>query len=133
MLDWIKGLYDIANHFNEYAGVECNYDRDFPKDAEIEDFLRTYLMSLRTLQLENRAEFALAFGQTEQILDSNGTNGIIGEWVAQVKFLTCLSHFVWSCWSVLQAANSEIDFDFASYAAARYARYRLTKLTLLVV
>lgn len=35
--------FDIANHFCEYAGFECDYSR-FPDDAHIATFMRTYLV-----------------------------------------------------------------------------------------
>lgn len=34
--------FDIANHFNEYAGFECDYSR-FPDDAHVTQFVTEYL------------------------------------------------------------------------------------------
>lgn len=40
--DFTYRSFDIANHFNEYAGFECDYSR-FPDSSHIAHFLRQYL------------------------------------------------------------------------------------------
>jgi ethanolamine kinase len=51
---------------------------------------------------------------------------LVDAWTRQVLFYAVCSNLGWGVWSLLQAAHSEIDFDFFAYAKARYGRYQET-------
>ena len=42
------------------------------------------------------------------------------------KFMLC-AHLQWSIWSVIQAENSSLDFDFVDYALQRFQQYKRWK------
>ncbi|XP_068652762.1 probable ethanolamine kinase isoform X2 [Aristolochia californica] len=97
--------YDIANHFNEYAGFDCDYTLYPAKDAQ-HHFFRHYLQpdnpqevsdeDLEAIYIETNA-FALA------------------------------SHLYWALWALIQAKVSPIDFDYLDYFFLRYNEYNKRK------
>jgi len=88
--------FDIANHFNEYAGFECDYSR-YPSKEERYSFYREYLGP-------NEQEEA---DQLEQ----------------EVMLFRLISHVFWGVWAKLQSICSNIEFDFANYAELRWSAY----------
>lgn len=81
--------FDVANHFNEFAGIDnpdfalCP-DRNFRK-TWISDYLKHF-----------------------------GTEGFTRETFERwVDLSIPASHLFWTLWAVVQAQNSTIDFDFA--------------------
>jgi ethanolamine kinase len=122
-------LYDLANHFNEYVGLECNYDRHFPSDDVILESIVSYRLSMRALYALGGGP--LPFGEAGSSLffcenDEAELQRCL-QWVQYVKLLTLASNAMWACWAVLQAAHSVIDFDFAAYATQRWKRFLSTK------
>lgn len=55
------------------------------------------------------------------------TDTMVEEFYDEVQKFTCASDLVWSIWSLVQAQNSTIDFNFVKYAVIRFARYRESK------
>ena len=43
-----------------------------------------------------------------------------------VKFSLC-GHLIWSIWAVIQAVNSQIEFDYMDYARQRVEQYKFVK------
>ena len=41
--------------------------------------------------------------------------------------MTVAAHLFWGIWSVVQAGNSSIDFDYLSYAKLRFDAYAYHK------
>lgn len=82
--------FDVANHFNEFAGVDdCHYSR-FPD----EDFQRVWIRKyLEHAKLQDSA------------VD-------VEKFLSWVRICVPLSHLLWIAWSILQACYSTIDFDF---------------------
>lgn len=97
--------FDIGNHFNEYAGYDCDYSL-YPSKDEQYHFFRHYLYpdapqeapdcDLEALYVETNA-FMLA------------------------------SHLCWALWALIQAKMSPIDFDYLSYFFKRYGEYKRQK------
>ncbi|CAN6456141.1 unnamed protein product [Victoria cruziana] len=97
--------YDIANHFNEYAGFDCDYNL-YPEECSQYHFFRHYLSpdkpdeasneDLETLYVET-SSYALA------------------------------SHLYWALWALIQAKVSPIDFDYLGYFFLRYNEYERNK------
>ncbi|XP_055327537.1 ethanolamine kinase 1-like isoform X2 [Paramacrobiotus metropolitanus] len=101
--------YDLANYFNEFAGVEdCSYDRFPSKEFQI-DFLKQYL--------ENWDKAHNRSANTPISPDR------IHELYVNVNKFTVVSHLFWILWACFQAKNSKIDFDFLAYARIRYDEY----------
>lgn len=88
--------FDIANHFNEYAGFECDYSR-YPSQEERYNFYQEYL------------------GPEDQMN--------IDKLERQVMLFRLVSHVFWGVWAKLQSTCSNIDFDFANYAELRWSAY----------
>lgn len=96
-------LYDIANHFCEYAGVEGtpDYSKCMSKDEKwlfINDYLR--------------------FGKEKEHCDTR-----IASMFKNLPLFEAAAHLFWSVWAIVQAQNSKIDFDYLTYAHARYQQY----------
>jgi len=97
--------FDVANHFNEWAGFEADYSR-YPQKEQQYQFYRTYLAQVKGGE------------PTEQELDSM---------YVEVNKFALLSHFYWGTWALVQANISTIDFDFLDYALLRFNEYFLRK------
>lgn len=94
---------DIANHFDEMAGVE---NMDFIKDYPSKQF-----------QLEWIREYLLAYHEkapTEKEIEAfhQGVN----------QFSLCY-HMMWGLWGLVQAEISKIDFDFVAFGLSRLNEY----------
>lgn len=100
-------MFDIANHFNEFAGIDdVNYDL-CPNENEKRDFLKTYL---------------------KFYLENEPTNDEIEQMLAEIPIFEAASHAFWIFWAVFQANNSTIDFDYLDYARQRLDQYfKITK------
>ncbi|EGD83116.1 hypothetical protein PTSG_12075 [Salpingoeca rosetta] len=91
--------YDIANHFNEFAGLDVetiDYSR-----CPGEDFRRQWV----TAYLHAR--------------DDDATETHVNRLLKDISIFTHVSHLYWGAWALVQAAVSEIDFDYLSYALVR--------------
>ncbi|CAI5493494.1 unnamed protein product [Closterium sp. Naga37s-1] len=93
--------YDIANHFCEYAGFECEYSR-FPSKAHQLDFFRHYL---------------------HPTAPEKASQEELDRLYLEVNAFTLASHFFWCLWSLIQAKYSAIDFDYMDYFFVRYGIY----------
>uniref|UniRef100_A0AC35TX74 Choline/ethanolamine kinase n=1 Tax=Rhabditophanes sp. KR3021 TaxID=114890 RepID=A0AC35TX74_9BILA len=99
-------LFDIGNHFNEWAGVdEVDYSLLPLKDEKM-NFLKSYLDEL--YQSEDAKE------------------GKIDEMLTKLPLYEAASHYFWALWAVVQATNSVIDFDYVKYAVLRHSMFRKT-------
>jgi len=96
--------FDIANHFAEWGGFECDF-AVLPTRHVRRAFLREYLYS-----------FSLHMGRAfkESELD---------QLFAQVDCFRGVPGFYWGIWALIQAQISLIDFDYASYAEVRLGEY----------
>ncbi|CCG84584.1 protein of unknown function [Taphrina deformans PYCC 5710] len=86
--------FDVANHFLEFAGFECNWNALPTKDLQT-TFLEAYLKSFKNTD-------SISAEEVEQEL-------------ARVTAYFSVSHFYWATWALLQAAISKIDFDYEGY------------------
>uniref|UniRef100_A0A7E4ZVU2 ethanolamine kinase n=1 Tax=Panagrellus redivivus TaxID=6233 RepID=A0A7E4ZVU2_PANRE len=95
-------LFDIANHFCEYAGVEEPDYSLCPTNDQKRAFLKSYL----TYFLKREPQ------KTE--VDAS---------FAMIPFFEAASHFFWCLWALIQAANSTLDFDYLKYAIVRHQMF----------
>jgi ethanolamine kinase len=101
--------YDIANHFNEFGGLEADWSK-YPSDAKAIEFIQQYITTFRGLTLKPGSERVSPSVDATQVL-------------GYVKLLSMASHLIWGAWSVIQAAFSVIEFDYLTYAAQRFQGY----------
>ncbi|KAI6661577.1 Ethanolamine kinase 1 [Oopsacas minuta] len=110
--------YDIGNHFAEYAGInEVDYSRYPDKEYQLE-WLRNYLEQVYFLQSKD----------PKTITDAELQTLYIG-----VNLSSLAAHLYWTLWSIYQASNSTIDFDFLAYGKLRIDEYMSKKNLSLVL
>jgi ethanolamine kinase len=107
--------FDLANHFNEYAGFECDYGRYPHGDAAKRPFLEAYLSAAR-----EKAGLVVE-GDSQPSDEERSLTNLC----AEVDAFSLASHAYWGVWSIIQARYSPIDFDYMSYHALRWKELRL--------
>lgn len=110
-------LYDIANHWHEWAG----YDNDFTKYPNKETqtkFLKAYFNELAKATNNN------TFPEEVEALCSDAA---IERARIITNFLFLAAVLTWSIWSMVQHAYSEIEFDYLDYYRKKFARFNEMK------
>jgi ethanolamine kinase len=98
--------FDIANHFAEWGGFDCDYTV-LPTRSQRREFIREYV----------RAYFQ---HKDDSMVDVEGE---VSKLVDEVDVFRGVPGFYWGIWALIQALISEIDFDYASYAETRLGEY----------
>lgn len=95
--------FDIANHFNEYAGGTddgITHYEWYPTEEHQRQFLNSYLA---------------ASGRPAENVDALHND---------VKAFVLVNHLYWGLWAINQASSEGCqDFDYLLYASNRFARY----------
>lgn len=99
--------FDIANHFAEWGGFDCDYSA-LPSRSQRREFIDEYV----------RAYFKILPGKN--IIDLETEVKKLND---EVDLFRGVPGFYWGIWALIQAVISEIDFDYASYAETRLAEY----------
>ena len=96
--------FDLANHFSEWGGFECNYNA-LPTRSVRRKFLQEYISRIAShTKLDPNIDFAdRLFREVDRF------RGIPG--------------LYWGIWALIQATISQIAFDYASYAEVRLREY----------
>jgi ethanolamine kinase len=99
--------FDIANHFNEYAGGTDtgipNY-KWVPTEKQQFDFIQQYMKA-------SSASESIEFTQVKELME-------------QVQAFIMLNHLYWGLWAVNQASTEGCsDFDYLLYASNRIQQY----------
>lgn len=97
--------FDIANHFAEWVGYNCDYSA-IPTHPQRLAFIREYISTYAKLSGDMMDEEA----ETRKLMD-------------EVDLFRGVPGFFWGIWSLIQATISHIDFDYASYAEERLGEY----------
>ncbi|CAA0813455.1 Probable ethanolamine kinase [Striga hermonthica] len=97
--------FDIGNHFNEYAGYECDYSM-YPSKDEQYYFFRHYL----------RPE------KPDEVCDED-----LEAIYVETNAYMLASHLYWALWALIQEKMSPIDFDYLGYFFLRYNEYKRQK------
>ncbi|XP_071729516.1 probable ethanolamine kinase [Rutidosis leptorrhynchoides] len=97
--------FDIGNHFNEYAGKDCDYTL-YPTKDEQYHFFRNYLNPKDPNEVSDEDLEAL---------------------FVETSCYMLASHLYWALWALIQAKSSSIDFDFLNYFFMRYTEYKRRK------
>lgn len=98
--------FDFGNHFNEYAGFNCDYTR-YPSADKQKEFFSAYLR---------------AYDPTLNIPAKQ-----LDDMVAEANVFSLVSHMYWGVWAILQAYYSPVQFEFLPYSKLRWDRYFATK------
>lgn len=108
--------FDIANHFAEWGGFDCDFSV-LPTRSQRREFITEYIRSyFRMLPAEKRKK------TTGGDHDHNEATEI-QKLTDEVDVFRGLPGFYWGIWALIQATISEIDFDYASYAEVRLGEY----------
>jgi len=102
--------FDIGNHFAEFPGIGSDNIIDYTKYPS------------REFQLEWLRVYLKEFNSTPDVTDDE-----VETLYKQVNKFALASHFLWTCWSLIQAEHSTIDFDFLRFGEIRYNEYLAKK------
>ncbi|XP_034699105.1 probable ethanolamine kinase isoform X1 [Vitis riparia] len=97
--------FDIGNHFNEYAGYDCDYSL-YPTKDEQYHFFRHYLAPDKPNEVSDKDLETL---------------------YVEANTFMLASHLYWALWALIQAKMSPIDFDYLGYYFLRYEEYTKQK------
>ncbi|KAE8453772.1 hypothetical protein EG329_009284 [Mollisiaceae sp. DMI_Dod_QoI] len=100
--------FDIANHFAEWGGFDCEHDL-LPTQPQRLDFIREYIRSY--------------FAHLGQNLSKTDEDAEVRRLFAEIDVFRGIPGFYWGIWALIQATISQIDFDYASYAEIRLGEY----------
>lgn len=107
--------YDIANHFNEFAGVDAPDYKLFPS--------KDYQMKWVRVYLNKFSDYVNEYYKYEGDKKLVVTDERVEQFYKEVNKFTLASHFMWATWSLVQAQNSSLDFNFVNYAQIRFDEY----------
>lgn len=96
--------FDIANHFAEWGGYDCDYNM-LPTKSVRRQFLSDYLESFKA-----HSDHPVRDDMLDILYD-------------EVDRYRGMPGFYWGVWALIQATISQIDFDYASYAEVRLGEY----------
>ncbi|TRX98130.1 hypothetical protein FHL15_000775 [Xylaria flabelliformis] len=102
--------FDLANHFAEWGGFECDYSV-LPTQAQRLEFIREYTHTY--FSLVDRSENG---ENVDEELEAQKLH-------AEVDMFRGVPGFYWCIWALIQATISHIDFDYAQYAEVRLGEY----------
>ncbi|KAH8663030.1 kinase-like domain-containing protein [Tricladium varicosporioides] len=100
--------FDIANHFAEWGGFDCEHHL-LPTKSQRRDFINVYVRSYFTHMGDDKAN-----------IDEQAESRQLFE---EVDMFRGIPGFYWGIWALIQATISQIDFDYASYAEIRLGEY----------
>ncbi|OJI97385.1 hypothetical protein ASPVEDRAFT_79108 [Aspergillus versicolor CBS 583.65] len=98
--------FDIANHFAEWGGFNCDYG----------------MMPTRSVRRQFLTEYVRSYAQHQGIPESSQQE-IVDQLCEEVDRFRGLPGLYWGIWALIQAQISQIDFDYASYAETRLGEY----------
>ncbi|PYH87160.1 putative ethanolamine kinase [Aspergillus uvarum CBS 121591] len=98
--------FDIANHFAEWGGYDCDYN----------------MMPTRSVRRQFLTEYVKSYRYHKGIPESFQPE-IVDRLYEDVDRFRGIPGLYWGIWSLIQAQISQIDFDYASYAEVRLGEY----------
>ncbi|KAK2738872.1 hypothetical protein FQN57_006887 [Myotisia sp. PD_48] len=97
--------FDLANHFAEWVGYDCDYNR-VPTRSVRRGFIQEYI--------DSYSQHAALPGTKQEAVDNL---------FADVERYRGIPGFYWGVWALIQATISQIDFDYSTYAELRLQEY----------
>jgi len=116
--------FDIANHFNEFAGGPEKKSGDpdyslFPDESEQKLFITSYVRESRLLA-GNRSDN----GDNDTDTDTDSQDQEVAKFSKEIHAFVLANHLYWGLWAVNQAATEGTEeFDYLAYAWHRFNRY----------
>ncbi|KAI1910548.1 hypothetical protein LOZ53_004368 [Ophidiomyces ophidiicola] len=116
--------FDIANHFAEWGGYDCDYNM-LPTRAVRRGFLAEYVQSYRqhTPPPPPASQTCDASSADDSDSDHDDDAALVDRLFRDVDRFRGIPGFYWGVWALIQATISRIDFDYASYAEERLGEY----------
>lgn len=105
----VPAAFDIANHFAEWGGFDCDYNV-LPTRSQRRAFIADYLDSYCSFMNDEPHPTSELPSLQQQLFDA-------------VDHFRGIPGFYWGIWALIQATISQIDFDYASYAEVRLGEY----------
>ena len=96
--------FDLANHFAEWGGFDCDYTVLPPRSVR-RKFLEEYVSSYES------------YSPSREAYDP------VARLFAEIDAFRGVPGLYWGIWALIQATISQIDFDYASYAEIRLGEY----------
>lgn len=98
--------FDLANHFSEWGGFECDYNM-LPnrrvRRAFVEHYIESYSKYVR--------------------VDNGQKTRIIEQLISDIDRYRGIPGFRWALHALIEESITEIDFDWTGYAEVRLAEY----------
>ncbi|KAI0848439.1 kinase-like domain-containing protein [Daldinia vernicosa] len=112
--------FELANHFAEWAGFDCDYSL-LPTRSTRREFIREYLRTYE--ETANRCKKVDASSQADQI---RSIDDELSNLMDEVDNYRGFPGFYWGLCALIQAqaTTGSIDFDYAGYAMKRFAEFR---------
>ncbi|MCJ1291499.1 hypothetical protein MMC34_003043 [Xylographa carneopallida] len=114
--------FDIANHFAEWGGFDCDYSV-LPTRSTRRAFLQEYLLSYYQHLDESSHDSMPNSKTTPPSEDVPDLNAEVDTLMAEVDRFRGIPGLYWGIWALIQATISQIDFDYAAYAPIRLQEY----------
>ena len=108
----VPAAFDIANHFAEWAGYDCDHSA-VPTKSQRTEFLKSYVGAFRYHSINDSDNIAIE-------IDFHND---VAQMLQQVDLYRGVPGLYWGVWALIQATISQIDFDYASYADIRLGEY----------
>lgn len=102
--------FDIANHFAEWGGFDCDFSV-LPTRAQRLEFIREYIHTYFSLVEKPEGGKSI-----DEEIEAR-------KLLAEVDMFRGVPGFYWGIWALIQATISHIDFDYAQYAVVRLGEY----------
>lgn len=96
--------FDIANHFAEWGGFECDYNR----------------LPTRSIRMGFVAEYVRSYNSHTP---PKASDDMVSRLFEEIDAFRGVPGLYWGIWALIQATISHIDFDYASYAEVRLGEY----------
>ena len=100
--------FDIANHFAEWGGFDCDYNA-LPTRTQRRGFIMEYVHSY--------------FAHSGKLIPAKEEEMEAERLFDEVDLFRAVPGFHWGIWALIQATISQIDFDYAAYAEVRLGEY----------
>ena len=126
--------FDMANHFNEYAGGTTTQDNGVPDYTRFPDSERQKKFCVEYVKMTKRLE-----SMKSDITDNDDQKEMVVEededimkeaieLLSHVQKFILVNHLYWGLWAVNQAAEEGCDgFDYLTYASNRFNEYYVKK------
>jgi choline/ethanolamine kinase len=97
--------------------------RKYPTLQQQRAFLSTYLLERRRNLKQREAEGDPTVNDVKNPGDDLPFEEDLDKLILEVNQFAMASHFLWSCWAIIQASTSDIQFGYLEFATSRMEDY----------